>query len=110
MKRRLMLTAAFTLMACVAVCGVQFVSFMRAVESARYTALLNWAKGGEERATQALEFALGCMEGGVTGRADKPERLLSISECAHAIGGMDLKQVISSADESQTPPAPLRWL
>ncbi len=92
------------------VVGVEFISFKRAVDSARYAALAAWVEGSEEIATQALEFVVGCMEGGVTGRPDKPERLMTIDECAQAIGGADLKQVIRAADESQTAPAPLRWL
>lgn len=41
MKRPILLTTAFTMMAFVSVCGIQFVSYMRAVESARYAALAN---------------------------------------------------------------------
>ncbi|KRW83779.1 hypothetical protein [Marinobacter sp. P4B1] len=90
--------------------GYQFYVVMADTEQQRLSALGGWAIGDEGNSKIAEQFIEACMKGGPVDADSRPEKLVSVYECANEIGGSDLETLIRTTDQKTKAPAPLRWL
>lgn len=90
--------------------GYQFYVVMADTEQQRLSALDGWATGSEGQSKIADQFIEACMKGGPVDLDSRPEKLVSVYECANEIGGSELETLIRTSDQKTKAPAPLRWL
>lgn len=90
--------------------GYQLYVVMADTEQQRLSALDGWASGNENQSKIAEQFIEACMKGGPVDIDSRPEKLVSVYECANEIGGSELETLIRTSDQKTKAPAPLRWL
>lgn len=110
MNRKIMkvtLVAAFLFVGLV---GYQMYGYMAEVEEDRLSALSDWVDESDDKSKVAEQFVEACMRGKSVDLDSRPERLVSVYECANEIGGAELETLIRTTDQQRDAPAPLRWL
>lgn len=103
--------ATASLFLAVAVLAYQFVTTMKAVDSAREDAIQAWASANPDSAEAVTRYREICQGGPVEQPTNQaPVRPITIAECAAQLGNESLAEVIEHAADSVVTPAPLRWL
>lgn len=85
-------------------------SYTSDLEKVRLSALETWSAEDSDKKLIADKFIAACMKGSPVGMDEKPEKFISIYECAEEIGGDELEDLIRSSGNKIKAPAPLRWL
>ena len=96
----------------VVVLGFQVYQYISNLEKARLSALREWAEGDSVKMDQVDKYRANCTGSTVvdTRKTERPERFISIYECAEKYGSKELAGVVEEVANNVAVPAPLRWL